>query len=88
MKWHSLLLGLLTCGLVLVLVRLYIVEGFESSDEPNALISLMGNLKRINGYLMDPQFWSHRIGLLGMTPVEMARQQLQSETRISKGNTE
>ena len=88
MKWHILLLGLLTCGLVVVIVRLYIVEGFESSEEPNAIISLMGNLKRINGYLMDPQFWSHRIGLIGMTPVEMARQQLQSETRISKGNTE
>ena len=61
-------------------------EGFEADkadkaekpekQEPNALLSLMGNLKRINGYLMDPEMWSHRIGLIGMTPVEMARQEL------------
>ena len=89
MKWHFLLLlGVLTCALMFVIVRLYSVEGFESSEEPNALMSIMGNLKRINGYLIDPQFWSHRIGLIGMTPVEMTRQQLQSEARISKGNTE
>ncbi len=60
-------------------------EGFDADKpakekgekaEPNALVSLMGNLKRINGYLMDPEMWSHRIGLIGMTPVEMARQEL------------
>ena len=55
-------------------------EGFKADkaekQEPNALLSLMGNLKRINGYLMDPEMWSHRIGLIGMTPVEMARQEL------------
>lgn len=58
-------------------------EGFDADkaektekQEPNALLSLMGNLKRINGYLMDPEMWSHRIGLIGMTPVEMARQEL------------
>lgn len=55
-------------------------EGFKDSEDQsesnNALLSLMGNLKRINGYLMDSKMWSHRIGLIGMTPVEMARLEL------------
>ena len=51
-------------------------EKGEQSETNNALLSLMGNIKRINGYLMDPTMWAHRIGLIGMTPVEMARQEL------------
>jgi hypothetical protein len=78
------LLLLVLAGFVLcwLWIRRRKVEGFdekgetEETPEENALLSLMGTLKRINGYLMDPEMWSHRIGLIGLTPVEMARMEL------------
>ena len=82
MKYPMLLLLCLLLalgGFVLYWIRRTKVEGFEETEqkpEENALLSLMGTLKRINGYLMDPDMWSHRIGLIGLTPVEMARMEL------------
>ena len=73
------ILLLIVLGLGFLVFLVYVqrtnVEGFEEPEE-NALLSLMGNLKRINGYLMDPEMWSHRIGLIGLSPVEMARMEL------------
>jgi hypothetical protein len=56
-------------------------EGFRVKEEPNALLSLVGSLKRINGYLTDPKMWSERIEMMYMDPVALARREL---TKSSK----
>lgn len=76
-KWVWIVVLFALCLILWVWIRRRSVEGFEEPEkEENALLSLMGTLKRINGYLMDPEMWSHRIGLIGLTPVEMARMEL------------
>ena len=62
------------------------VEGFagENRNElvDNALVSLMGNLKRISGYLVNPATWSERIDLMYLTPTELARRHINSEANV------
>jgi len=60
------------------------MEGFENRNElvDNALVSLMGNLKRISGYLVNPVTWSERIDLMYLTPTELARRHINSEANV------
>ena len=62
------------------------VEGFAGEDRnklvDNALVSLMGNLKRISGYLVNPATWSERIDLMYLTPTELARRHINSEANV------
>jgi hypothetical protein len=60
------------------------VEGFENRNElvDNALVSLMGNLKRISGYLVNPVTWSERIDLMYLTPTELARRHINSQANV------
>ena len=71
-------------------------EGFanivDEKETPNALTTLMSNVKRINGYLMDPALWSERIEMFSLSPVELARRelkkQLKEKNEISNEQTE
>jgi hypothetical protein len=74
----------LTILAVSAFVFLQRVEGFENRNElvDNALLSLMGNLKRISGYLVNPATWSERIDLMYLTPTELARRHINSEANV------
>ena len=102
----AILLILLAISMILTIYVVYYflnhgtcgAEGFEggadagAGETKNALVSLMGNLKRINGYLMDPKMWAERIETFGMNPVDIARRELNkqkaSKTIISNEETE
>lgn len=87
----AILLILLAISMILTIYIVYYflnygtcgAEGFEdgasAGETKNALISLMGNLKRINGYLMDPKMWAERIETFGMNPVDIARRELNKQ---------
>jgi len=51
----------------------------KTDGEPNALTSLFNNVKRINGYLMDPTLWSDRIEMFRLSPVDLARRELKRQ---------
>ena len=61
-------------------------EGFDGGNRQelvdNALLSLMGNLKRISGYLVNPATWSERIDLMYLTPTELARRHINSQGNV------
>jgi hypothetical protein len=62
-------------------------EGFadkspETVAEPNALLSLMGNLKRMSGYLINPTTWTDRIAIMNMSPTELARHYIKSQNNV------
>ena len=67
------------------LCTLYIVrsgtckEGFQA--EGNALVNLVGNIKRINTYLVDPAMWTDRIEMLTMSPVDLARREIRKRLK-------
>ena len=54
-------------------------EGFQ--DEGNALVNLVGNIKRINTYLVDPTMWTDRIEMLTMSPVDLARREIRKRLK-------
>jgi hypothetical protein len=49
---------------------------------PNPLLSLMGNLKRMSGYLINPTTWTDRFELMNMTPTELARHYIKSQNNV------
>ena len=53
-----------------------------TTAEPNALLSLMGNLKRMSGYLINPTTWTDRITIMNMTPTELARHYIKSQNNV------
>jgi len=70
------------------------VEGFTEDDDnddnddtpdeesnPNVLISLVGRLKRMSGFLMNGSNWVDRIQMAGLSPVELARRHIKSNTQ-------
>ena len=62
------------------------IEGFvDTKAVDNALLNVMGQLKRVSGYLADPRIWSERLAMTGMSPVELARHYINSNTK-SRGN--
>jgi hypothetical protein len=84
---------ILTIGLVYYLYKnsSYGKEGFQSEEAPNALLSLVANVKRINKYLINPETWIERFELLRMSPVELARRELNKpkpKQLISNGESE
>jgi len=72
------------------------VEGFEGgsnvrqtlekakAQSGNALLALMGKLKRMNGFLANPKNWKERIEMFSMTPMDLARKHLQEQADKSK----
>ena len=56
-------------------------EGFESEEAKpaNSLISIISTLKRVNGYLTDPKMWTDRLEMLKLSPVELARRELNKQ---------
>ena len=59
-------------------------EGFadKTVEEPNPLLSLMGNLKRMSGYLINPTTWTDRFAIMNMTPTELARHYIKSQNNV------
>lgn len=62
-------------------------EGFADTATataagPNPLLSLMGNLKRMSGYLINPTTWTDRFELMNMTPTELARHYIKSQNNV------
>ena len=62
-------------------------EGFASGEDdvdknPHvvALRKILGRVNRVGRNLADPSLWSYRIGLLGKSPMDLARMQLNSQT--------
>jgi len=54
----------------------------EEKEEPNVLLSLMGNLKRMSGYIVNPTTWSDRFEIMNMTPTELARRYIKSQSNV------
>ena len=54
----------------------------EAEAGPNPLLSLMGNLKRMSGYLINPTTWTDRIEIMNMTPTELARHYIKSQNNV------
>jgi hypothetical protein len=54
----------------------------EAEAGPNPLLSLMGNLKRMSGYLINPTTWTDRITIMNMTPTELARHYIKSQNNV------
>jgi len=83
---NRIVLAILALTILVVSAVFFIqrVEGFENRNDlvDNALVSLMGNLKRISGYLVNPVTWSERIDLMYLTPTELARRHINSEANV------
>ncbi len=64
-----------------VCVRI-LYEGFENAPTPQveALRTILARVNRVGRSLADPELWSYRIGLLGKSPMDLARMQLKSQT--------
>ena len=69
-----------------VCVRI-LYEGFEDSPASpdanphiHALRTILARVNRVGRSLADPELWSYRIGLLGKSPMDLARMQLKSQT--------
>jgi len=64
-----------------VCVRI-LYEGFENEPTPQveALRTILARVNRVGRSLADPELWSYRIGLLGKSPMDLARMQLKSQT--------
>ena len=87
---------LISTIIILYFVRRWVasrpVEGFAEDDDegndtpneesnPNVLISLVGRLKRMSGFLVTSSNWVDRIQMAGLSPVELARRHIKSNTQ-------
>ena len=85
---------LISTIIILYFVRRWVasrpVEGFAEDEDddspdqesnPNVLISLVGRLKRMSGFLMTSSNWVDRIQMAGLSPVELARRHIKSNTQ-------
>lgn len=72
---------LFVLSLYMVFRRRRTIEGFlEVPNVDNILLDLMSKLKRVSGYLTDPTILSERIAFASMSPVELARHYIKSQT--------
>jgi len=68
-------------SLYIVVKRWKNVEGFlEVPNVDNVLLDLMPKLKRITKYLTNPAVLAERIAFVGMSPVELARHYIKTQT--------
>jgi len=68
-------------SLYIVIKRWKTVEGFlEVPNVDNVLLDLVSKLKRVSGYLTDPNIISERIAFASMSPVELARHYIKTQT--------
>jgi len=68
-------------SLYIVIKRWKTVEGFlEVPNVDNVLLNLMPKLKRITKYLINPAVLSERIAFASMSPVELARHYIKTQT--------
>lgn len=62
--------------------RAYGIEGFSTQNTTtNALLNLMSQLKRVTGTLTNVDMWKDRIEMASMSPVELARRYLKSQSK-------
>jgi len=68
-------------SLYIVIKRWKTVEGFlEVPNVDNVLLNLMPKLKRMTKYLINPTVLSERIAFASMSPVELARHYIKTQT--------
>jgi len=77
--------SLFTFGLVQAFQRFgtCVPEAFENEQE-GSLDAIVGNLKRISSYLLQPAMWTERIHMYSMSPMELARTYLQNSNERSE----
>lgn len=51
-----------------------------ANPQVEALRKILGRVNRVGRSLADPSLWSYRISLLGKSPMDLARMQLNSQT--------
>lgn len=68
-------------SLYIVIKRWKTVEGFlEVPNVDNVLLNLMPKLKHMTKYLINPTVLSERIAFASMSPVELARHYIKTQT--------
>jgi hypothetical protein len=55
-------------------------EDVDSNPHVVALRKILARVNRVGRNLADPSLWSYRISLLGKSPMDLARMQLNSQT--------
>lgn len=78
--------SLFTFGLVQAFQRFgtCVPEPFENENAEGSLDAIVGNLKRISSYLLQPAMWTERIHMYSMSPMELARTYLQNSNERSE----
>ena len=72
---------LFVLSLYIVIKRRRTIEGFlEVPNVDNVLLDVISKLKRVTSYLTDSTVLSERIAFAGMSPVELARHYIKSQT--------
>ncbi len=72
---------LFVLSLYIVIKQRKVMEGFlDVPNVDNVLLALMPKLKRMSKYLTNPAVLAERIAFAGMTPAELARHYIKTQT--------
>ena len=78
--------SLFTFGLVQAFQRFGTcsAEPFDNELTEGSLDAIVGNVKRISSYLLQPTMWTERIHMYSMSPMELARAYLRNSNEGSE----
>jgi len=84
--------SLLTYGLVLLFSRKGTCpskdEPFANESEDASFGGILSTIQRVSGVLLQPSTWTDRIEMYTMSPVDLARRYLKSQTKEEDGESE
>jgi len=73
------IISLFLLGVLSLLQKSIIAEGFEQSANLSMQDDLSKLIKHVNSIgkkLLDPEMWNYRIKIMNLSPVELARKQI------------
>jgi len=63
-------------------------EPFANESKDESIGGILSTIKRISGVLLQPGTWTDRIEMYTMSPVELARRYLKSQTKEEDGESD